>query len=70
MYYREVKQIKGNEKMSFDGTVEECSISVKRVTANSATLSYLFKHTLHLILMLCINSCIICLLITGLFKTH
>lgn len=55
MYYREVKQIKGNEKMSFDGTVEECSISVKRVTANSATLFYLFKHTLHLILMLCIN---------------
>lgn len=22
MYYREVKQIKSNEKMSFDGTVE------------------------------------------------
>lgn len=70
MYYREVKQIKGNEKMSFDGTVEECSISVKQVTANSAALFYLFKHILHLILMLCINSYIICLLRTGLFKTH
>lgn len=43
---------------------------MEEVTANTAALFYLFEHILLLILMLCINSCIICPLITGSFKTH